>query len=136
METKMKKFAYSALSLLGAGVSFLSLATAASAQTICPKGQFANLCNLKLEKASGVVGSIVTILFILAVILAIIFFIWGAVRWIMSGGDKGKIDGARSAMTSSLVGLILAFLAYFFINFITIIFLGNAVTNFTIPRLF
>jgi uncharacterized protein YacL len=129
----MKKFA---ISFFGVATSFLSLAGVVSAQTICPGGTFSNLCNLKLEKASGVVGNIVTILLVLAVILAIFFLIWGAIRWITSGGDKGKLDGARQAITAAIVGLILAFLAFFIINIISVIFLGHTVTTFVIPPLF
>ena len=31
----------------------------------------------------------------------------GSVSWIMSSGDKGKIEAARSRITSALVGLVL-----------------------------
>src|ERR1051326_265444 len=107
----MKKIA-SLFSFLTASILYLFMSSAASAQSICPTGQFTSLCNLSLNNSSTVVGRVVTILLVIAVVLALIFLIWGAIRWITSGGDKGKIDGARQAITSAVIGLILALLAY------------------------
>lgn len=34
-------------------------------------------------------------------------FLWGAVSWIISGGDKAHVEAAKARITSSLVGFIL-----------------------------
>lgn len=133
MKAQMKKVA---ISFFGVASSFLTFVGIASAQSICPGGQFNNLCNLKLQNSSNIASNIITILLILAVIFSIIFFIWGAIRWISSGGDKSKVEGARSAVTAAIVGLILAFLAYFIVNVISVLFLKQTISTFTLPQLY
>jgi len=34
-------------------------------------------------------------------------FVWGAITWILSGGDKAHVESAKGRMTSALVGFIL-----------------------------
>lgn len=123
------------ISFVTTGITYFFVSGTVHAQSICPKGQFANLCKLRLDNASSIVSSIVTILLVIAIILSLFFLIWGAIRWITSGGDKGKLDGARTAITASIVGLILAFLAYFVLNVLTYLFTGEGLTSFDIPTL-
>jgi hypothetical protein len=60
----------------------------------------------------------VTIFFILAVILALFFLVYGGIRWIISGGDKQKIAQARGTLTYAIIGLLVVFLSFFIINLI------------------
>lgn len=117
------------------GLLFLSMSASVYAQSLCPKGQFARLCNLQLSNSSGVVGNIITVLLIFAVIVALIFLIVGGIRWIMSSGDKAKLDSARGTVTAAIVGLILAFSAYFILNIIVYLFTGSAILKFKIPTI-
>ena len=34
-------------------------------------------------------------------------FLWGGVSWILSGGDKGHVEAARSRITNALIGFVL-----------------------------
>lgn len=34
-------------------------------------------------------------------------FVWGAISWILSGGDKGHVENARARITNALIGFIL-----------------------------
>ena len=58
------------------------------------------------------------LLFIAAFILALLFLLFGGIQWIISGGDKTKIEKARNTLTYAIVGLILVLLALFIINLI------------------
>jgi len=102
---------------------------------LCAPG-FENLCKLKVEESGGntIVGKIVTFLFIIAIVLALIYLIYGGIKYITSGGDKTKVDSARSHIIAAIVGLILAFLAYFIINIIGYMF-GINISNLKIPQL-
>ena len=53
----------------------------------------------------------------------------------MSGGDKGKLDQARSTIIAAIVGLIISILAYFIVSLILSIFTGNGSTIIKIPKL-
>ena len=130
----MKKVS-AAISFVATGVSFLSLTSFAYADTICATGQFRNLCNLKLNAANNIVGAIMTIILGLALALALIFLSWGGVRWIMSGGDKAKIEQARGTITAAIIGLVLALLTYFILNIVTFLFTKQSFTSFTIPTI-
>jgi hypothetical protein len=35
------------------------------------------------------------------------YFLWGSVEWIMSSGEKSKIEAARGKMTNAVVGLVI-----------------------------
>ncbi|MBI4097876.1 MAG: hypothetical protein HY426_02445 [Candidatus Levybacteria bacterium] len=95
------------------------------------------LCFLGGEGIGELISDIITILFIIAVILAIAFLVYGGIKWIISGGDKTKVEAARGTIVAALVGLVLVFLSYFLINLITQ-FLGIGTLtggSFSIPRL-
>jgi amino acid transporter len=109
----------------------------AYAAGLCPDNpQFSNLCDINETSIQNVPGQIVTILLILAIILALIYLVYGGIKWITSGGDKAKVDAARSHITAAVIGLVLALMAYLVLNLILYIFTGQAVRTFTIPRLF
>lgn len=100
---------------------------------LCPEGNFANLC-IPASKSGNIVSNILTILLSLAVILSIIFLVWGGVKWTLAGGDKQAIEEARSTIMAAIVGLVIAFAAFFLFNMVLYFF---KVTNgsFTIPKL-
>ncbi len=95
------------------------------AQSLCPPGgsNFANLCNVSFN--TTIVGKVVNILMIIAVILSLFFLIWGGIRWIMSGGDKAKVDQARATLTAAVIGLVVTLLAYFILNIVLGLFRIN-----------
>ncbi|HVF69067.1 MAG TPA: pilin [Xanthomonadales bacterium] len=89
----------------------------------CAAGQrggtnFSRLCSLNAGSIGNIVSTIVTVLLIAAVLIALFFLIWGGIRWITSGGDKGKVDEARKHIVAAIIGLIIAFLAYFFLQLV------------------
>ena len=36
---------------------------------------------------------------------ALLFLLWGALDWIMAGGEEGKVSDARKKMTGAVIGL-------------------------------
>lgn len=34
-------------------------------------------------------------------------FIWGAITWILSGGDKASVENAKGRITNAIIGLVL-----------------------------
>lgn len=47
-----------------------------------------------------------------AAVLAVLALTWGGVRWLLSGGDSGKIQEARKVIANALIGLSLALGSY------------------------
>jgi len=105
----------------------------------CPQGKDAGgvgfnvLCGLTLD--GGIIGTLITIAFILAVIIALAFLIFGGIKWIISGGDKTKVEEARGTIVAALVGLILVFLAFFLINFLLRFFNLGDVGKLEVPNI-
>jgi hypothetical protein len=45
-------------------------------------------------------------------LMFLLYFILGGLSWITAGGDKGKVDEAKSKMTNAAIGLIVIASAY------------------------
>ena len=73
-------------------------------------------------QAEGIVQTIlvnvISIFFAVGGLGVLIYFVWGAVDWILSGGDKEKVAGARKKMTNAIIGLVLLSLSYVIINLV------------------
>lgn len=120
--------------------SFLTLTPKAFAlQTrginLCPPENegFRVLCR-DLE-FGGLVGTLIQLAFVIAVVVALAFLIWGGIQWIISGGDKGKVEGARGTIVAALVGLVLVFLSYFILNILLEFFTNADIDNLQLPEL-
>lgn len=117
---------------------YLSLAASAFAQSVdpCPKGttgtDFSKLCTLNANSIGTVITTTITVLLIGATIIALFFLIWNGIRWVTSGGDKGKVDEARKGIIAAIIGLVLAFLAYFILSLVLGLF-GLSPTNLKLP---
>ncbi len=125
----------SAASLTAA--TYLSLALPAWAQNLDPcdstQGKFTNLCT-SAEDASGLIGRVITAIFIIAAVIALFFLIWGGIKWILSAGDKAKVEAARGTIIAAIVGLIITFLAYFIMNFVLGLF-GLGLSDLQLPTI-
>ena len=71
-----------------------------------------------------------TVLILGAVILSLVFLIWGGIDWITSGGSQEKLTAARKKITYSVIGLIISLGAFMIINIIGELF---GITFFQIP---
>lgn len=58
---------------------------------------------------SGLLKLIISSLFAIGGLVFMIWFIFGAIRWITSGGDKQKLEEARQTLTNAVVGLVILF---------------------------
>ena len=107
------------------------------AANLCPGG-FESLCKLdpkdNPDGISNTVSSFITIIIILAIVLSLIYLIYGGIKWITSGGDKAKIEAARQHLTAAVIGLIIALLAYFIVAIVLGFFELN-IKDLKIPKL-
>ena len=124
------------LTALGTIALLASPAFAASTKLgLCASGEtganFSALCSLNFTNFPGLMISAV---FVIAILIALIYLIWGGLKWILSGGDKTKVDAARGAIVAAIVGLILVFLSYFIVSVVVPIFVPNfSLTNLSLP---
>jgi type IV secretory pathway VirB2 component (pilin) len=117
--------------------SYLSLATPSFADntiSACVNGQFQTLCQLQAGNFGGVVGSVINLVFVVSVVFALFYLIYGGFRWLISTGDKGKVTEAREHIIAAIIGLVIIFLAYFILNLILGFFNIGSLSNLTIPN--
>lgn len=121
--------------VLVAGFFVFLYPVSAVAQSPCPNG-WESLCRITVQNKPNLVATIVQFLIVIAIIVSVIFLIWGGIRWIMSGGDKAKVEQARSAIMAAIIGLVISLLAFFIIGLVMYFITGNANLNgIKIPRL-
>ncbi len=86
----------------------------------------------KIEELGSVITAGVSLLFIVAAILAFLYLILGGIQWITSGGDKSAMEAARNKITHAVVGLIVVGAAYAIIllvqSFLGVNIFGGALT--------
>jgi len=57
--------------------------------------------------ASTLIRTIITLVIVVAALLTLFYLIMGAIAWITSGGDKGKVEEARNKITAAVIGLLI-----------------------------
>jgi hypothetical protein len=124
-------------------LTFPSLALAEANINACgnQNGYFKTLCMLGTDPGNGknsvgyVLGLAITLMFIIAVIVALFFLVQGGIKWITSQGDTKNVEGARNQIIAAAVGLAFTFLSYLIINLMLQFFLGTNINSITIPTL-
>jgi uncharacterized membrane protein len=58
-------------------------------------------------------------------LVVIIMFIWGAVQWITSGDDAGKVQAAQRRLLNAALGIVLLVASFTIIAFINQLFFGG-----------
>lgn len=116
-----------------AATLFASLPAFAQGITLAPPPQ-ALPDTVKVE---NVPQFIITLLFVVGIIIAIAFLIYGGIKWILSGGDKAGVEAARNHIIAAIVGLIIVIAAFFIINIVFTILTGKpfSLQNLCIPSL-
>ena len=72
--------------------------------------------------------------FAIALLLVLIYLIWGAFDWISSGGEKEGVEKARGKIVNALIGLAVLAVAFALGNFAAQILGFDNITNLPIPR--
>jgi len=86
-----------------------------------PKGVAQFICQLQ---GANILGGLLSLVFVVALLVALLFLVWGGLKWITSGGDKAGVEAARSTIVASILGLLVVVLSYFILNIAVQLFLG------------
>lgn len=128
--------------LLLISLSFSSFVQGAGFDVKPPGGVgVGNTPNIDIKSASAeklvenIIVNVVNILFTIGGLGVVIYFVWGAVDWIFSGGDKEKVANARKKMTHALIGLALLSLSFVLINILGEVIGFNPLGNLQFPDL-
>lgn len=79
----------------------------------------------------------VTLLFISGSVFFFFQLIWGAVSWVLSGGDKGSLEAAKNKISHAAIGFVLLIASFALIglieNFFKIKILSIDISTLFIP---
>ena len=91
-----------------AAMSVLSLSVAAFAQVTVPSSGGA----YGFGTLNQAISSVMNLVFFFALILVLIYLVWGGIQWMTSGGDKAGTEAARGKITGAIVGLIIVAVSF------------------------
>jgi hypothetical protein len=123
----MKKIKYLLLSIgviLGIGLFMMPVAANAAdiyncaAYTDPNAADYPLVCKDKDKKVTDFTTPIINIILYAVGSLAVIMIIFSGILYIMSGGDANAVTKAKNTLMYSVIGLIVALLAYAIVNFV------------------
>ena len=68
---------------------------------------------------NSIFGRVTNILLFLVGAISVIMLIIGGIRYVISGGDQAQVTSAKNTILYAIVGIVVAFLAYAAVNFVT-----------------
>ncbi len=83
---------------------------------------------------SAFLQTVITLLFIVAVLYFLTYFIFGGFNLLTSEGEKGKVEAGRNQLTYAFFGLVIIFCSFLVLKLIGLIF-GIDILNLAIPHL-
>lgn len=117
---KLKLTFISLAALLGVATLVPSYAMAAPADQVQQGvNRIGGRGNNNLESS---VRNIVNVLLFLLGMVAVIMIVIGGIRYVISGGDSAQTKAAKDTILYSVVGLVVAILAYAIVNFVVGVF--------------
>lgn len=102
-----------------------------------PSGIAETLCRLGGTGGSNIaktIQNIVVFFIVLAVIIALLYLVYGGIKWITSRGEKDQVEAARNHIIAAIVGLIVVFLAIFIVTIVLSAF-GLNIGQLVIPKI-
>jgi hypothetical protein len=110
--------------LIVAGVAAMSVPVLATdLSPVCGD----NSVDIELRRAAGcqdtegvesIVGNIINAIIYIIAIVAVVMIVFAGQRYSVSQGDPGKVKQAKDMILYSVIGLVVAILAYALVNFI------------------
>ena len=52
-------------------------------------------------------------------LMFLMYFVFGGLAWLSAGGDKGKVEGARTQLTNAAIGLIIVIISQAIIGIVS-----------------
>lgn len=84
----------------------------------CQANQSSAVCQSRDDEAADLVEIAVNTLLLLIGMVAVIMIVVGGIRYIASAGDSARVKAAKDTILYSVVGLVVAILAYAIVNFV------------------
>ena len=90
--------------------------------TVCQSNGDSAVCDEKNNSSDDFVNSIVTALVFIVGFLSVLGIIIGGILYVLSSGDSSSVTKAKNTILYSIVGLIVALLAFAIVRFVVQLF--------------
>ena len=121
MKRKLQSVFIALALLLGLGATLVPAPAVGAINVIdpgCAGNGKTKICNSKKDTVGPFAQKIVGLLIFALGIIAVIMIIVGGIRYTVSNGDPSKIKAAKDTILYSIVGLVVALLAYAIVAFV------------------
>ncbi len=71
------------------------------------------------DSLTGIFQTVVNIMLFLVGAVAVIMLVIGGIRYVISGGNQDQVTGAKNTIMYAIIGIVVAFLAYAAVSFVT-----------------
>lgn len=133
MKNKLQKVGFALAGGVTTLVAMLPLAGVVKAENLGNVLKPSNIGgNLRYNE---LVSKIIDVVFIVAAAMTFFYLIFGAISWITSGGDKGKVEAARNKITAAVIGLLILAATWGAFTLIVQLFFGTDINNIQLPSL-
>lgn len=85
---------------------------------ICSDNTANTVCQNQDEDAEDLIKQLVNVLLYIVGTLAVVMIIVSGVFYVISSGDAGRVAKAKNTLMYSIVGLVVAFLAFAIVNWV------------------
>lgn len=58
------------------------------------------------QNFADLIGSLLSVVMAIAMLSLLLMLVWGGLEWITAGGDKSKLESARSRIMQSIIGVV------------------------------
>ncbi|HJM04475.1 MAG TPA: pilin [Candidatus Saccharimonadaceae bacterium] len=122
MKTKLKLLIMAAVMVLGVGSVALAAPDVMAQNAIdaaCESDPGASICQEgTVGSVEQIVQTVINVLLFIVGLVSVVMIIISGIRYTTSGGDSGAVTGAKNTLLYSVIGLVVAFLAYAIVNFV------------------
>lgn len=71
------------------------------------------------DSLTEIFRTVVNIMLFLIGAVAVIMLVIGGIRYVVSGGNQDQVTGAKNTIMYAIIGIVVAFLAYAAVSFVT-----------------
>lgn len=71
---------------------------------------------------ADLISRTIGLLFVFGALAFFFMLLWGAITWILSGGDKAHVENARGRITNALIGFVLMIATFAIVKLIEAFF--------------
>jgi hypothetical protein len=102
------------------GVSGIMVPSASAVDVFqqCQANSDSTVCASQNDNAATMMGIIINTLLYIIGIIAVIMIVVGGIRYSLSGGNASQVKEAKDTILYSVIGLVVAIMAYAIVNFV------------------